>query len=80
MTINDVMKYIESEFLVISDSHCEICGGDYLTQEMEMEIIDGIPYDICDCICSNCGHEKIFEFFAPFVDNKDLKKIKHILN
>lgn len=80
MTINDVMKYIESEFLVINDSHCEICGGEFLTQEMEMDFIDGVPYDICDCVCSNCGYEKVFEFFAPFVEDKDLKKIRHKLN
>ena len=28
MILNDIMKYIESEFSVINDTHCEICGGE----------------------------------------------------
>lgn len=80
MVLNDIMKYIESEFSVINDTHCEVCGGDYLAQELEVEIIDGVPYDVCDCICSSCGYEKSFEFFAPFVDEKRFGKLKSKLN
>ncbi len=80
MVLRDIMKYIESEFTVITNTHCHICGGEYLAQELEVEIIDGIPYDVCDCVCSNCGYEKSFEFFAPFIDDKYFTKLKSKLN
>lgn len=80
MTIRDIMKYIESEFSVINDTPCEICGGDYVAEDLKIDIVDGIPYDVCDCICSNCGYEKTFEFCAPFVDDDSLKKAKNTLN
>lgn len=80
MTIRDIMKYIESEFSVINDTPCEICGGKYVAEDLKIDIVDGVPYDVCDCICSNCGYEKTFEFCAPFVDENSLKKAKNILN
>lgn len=80
MTIKDIMKYIESEFSVINDTPCEICGGDYIAEDLAINIVDGVPYDICDCICSSCGYEKTFEFCAPFIDENSLKKAKNILN
>ncbi|MBV7272703.1 metal-binding protein [Clostridiaceae bacterium UIB06] len=80
MTIKDIMKYIESEFSVINDTPCEICGGDYIAEDLKINVVDGVPYDICDCICSNCGYEKTFEFCAPFIDENSLKKAKNILN
>lgn len=80
MTIRDIMKYIESEFLVINDTPCEICGGEYVAEDLKIDIVDGVPYDVCDCICSNCGYEKTFEFCAPFVDEDSLKNAKNILN
>ncbi len=80
MTIRDIMKYIESEYLVINDTPCEICGGEYLAENSNVSIVDGIPYDICDCVCSECGHEKTFQFCAPFVEGESLSNIKNILN
>lgn len=80
MTIRDIMKYIESEFYVINDTPCEICGGEYAAENLNIDIVDGVPYDVCDCICSNCGHEKTFEFCAPFIAEDGLKKVKNILN
>lgn len=80
MTIRDIMKYIESEFSVINDTPCEICGGEYVAEDLKIDIVDGVPYDVCDCICSNCGYEKTFEFCAPFIDEDSLKKAKNILN
>ncbi|KAA8671990.1 metal-binding protein [Clostridium sp. HV4-5-A1G] len=80
MTIKDMMKYIESEYSVINDTPCEICGGDYIAKDSDVAVINGIPYDICDCICSECGHEKTFQFCAPFVKDKNMKNIKNILN
>ena len=80
MTIRDIMKYIESEFKVINHTPCEVCGGDYLTEDIQIAVIDDIPYDLCACICSLCGHERIFEFSAPFIENKSIKSIKKNLN
>lgn len=80
MTIRDIMKYIESEFKIINHTPCEVCGGDFLTEDIQIALIDDVPYDICECICSNCGHERIFEFSAPFIEDKKKNKSKKILN
>ncbi|MFA9397328.1 MAG: metal-binding protein [Clostridiaceae bacterium] len=76
MTILDVMKYVESEFSIITKTPCEICGGDYITEDIDVYEDDGILYDYVECICSNCGFEKNFKFTAPFIeDPKDEKKL-----
>ena len=80
MVLNDIMKYVESEFSIINYTHCKICGGNFLTKESEIEVIDGIPYDVCYCVCSHCGFERNFEFFAPYVDDKHFNKFKKVLN
>lgn len=80
MTIRDIMKYIESEYLVINDTPCEICGGEYVAESSRIDLFDDIPFDVCDCICSSCGHEKTFQFCAPFIEDEGLKKAKNILN
>ncbi len=80
MTIKDMMKYIESEYTVINETPCEVCGGEFFADELKLSIVDDIPYDVCSCICSNCGHEKIFEFHAPFIELKTSKKLKKNLN
>ncbi|MCM0647780.1 metal-binding protein [Clostridium swellfunianum] len=74
MTVRDIMKYIESEFKIINHTPCEICGGDYFAEDTHIAIIDDVPYDLCTCTCSNCGHEKTFEFSAPFLENKQSRK------
>ena len=80
MTIREIMKFIESEYSVINETPCEICGGDFFADELTIDIIDGVPFDICDCVCSNCGSAKTFEFKAPFFDEKALKKLKKNMN
>lgn len=80
MTIKEIMKYIESEYNIINSTPCEVCGGEYFADNLQIDLIDGIPYDVCSCVCSHCGHEKTFEFYAPFVDEKDKKKLKNTLN
>lgn len=80
MKVNEIMKYIESEYSVINETPCDICGGEFFADNLNIEIIDGIPYDVCECICSNCGYEKTFEFTAPFIDEKAQKKIVKKLN
>lgn len=80
MTLKDIMKYIESEYEVINLTPCEVCGGDYFAEDLTIALIDDIPYDICQCTCSNCGHEKVFEFCAPFIEENNIRKIKKNLN
>lgn len=77
MTLREIMKYIESEFSIINKTPCDICGGSYLTKDLSINLLDSIPYDICDCICSNCGHKKIFKFYAPFIDESKKKIIQN---
>jgi len=80
MTLNEIMKYIESEYEIINRTPCEICGGDFLADSLQIAIIDGVPYDLCNCICSNCGYEKDFLFNAPFIDEEFHKILKKNLN
>ena len=80
MTVKDMMKFIESEYQVINDTPCEVCGGDFFAEYLDVDLINGMPYDVCECTCSDCGYEKTFEFFAPFIDEKSRKKIKKMMN
>lgn len=80
LTIRDIMKYIESEYLVINDTPCEICGGEFIAEDLNIDVINGVPYDVCNCFCSNCGYEKTFEFCAPFIVEEDLRQIKNNMN
>jgi hypothetical protein len=80
MTIRDIMKYIESEYEVINRTPCEVCGGEYFAEDLEVLMIDGEPFDICECVCCNCGHEKSFAFFAPFIYGKSKKSKQTNLN
>lgn len=80
MTVRDIMKYIESEFKIINHTPCEVCGGGFIAEEIQIAFINDLPYDICACTCSNCGHSKIFEFSAPFIEDTFEKKFKKNLN
>jgi hypothetical protein len=80
MTIREIMQYIESEYSVINDTPCEVCGGDFFAEELTIDIVDGVPYDVCDCVCSSCGSTKTFEFFAPFFNKNTSENIKNNLN
>jgi len=68
MTIKDMMRYVESEYNIINNTPCEICGGKFIAQEFEMDFQNGITYDTCNCTCSSCGYEKVFKFYAPFIE------------
>lgn len=80
MLLNDIMKYIESEYNIINSTPCEICGGEFIAEDLEIHIIDNIPYDVCICTCSECGHEKSFTFCAPFIDDNLLDLAKQSMN
>ncbi|KEI06781.1 metal-binding protein [Clostridium botulinum] len=73
MVLHDIMKYIESEYNIINSTPCEICGASYITENLEVHIVDNIPYDVCICVCPKCGHEKYFKFCAPFIDDELFK-------
>lgn len=80
MNLREIMKYIESEFLIINETPCDICGGKYFTDDLSINLIDHVPYDICDCICSNCGHKKAFKFYAPFISEEEKTKHSQAIN
>lgn len=77
MNLNDIMSYMESEIEIINDTPCELCGSDFVADEQNIEFIDGYPHTITSCLCNVCGHNRDFEFSAPFIgfshaENKDL--------
>jgi hypothetical protein len=80
MVLRDIMKYIESEYGIINSTPCEVCGGSFAAESLEVHIVDNIPYDICVCACSECGHEKSFSFCAPFIDDALFKTVKRIMH
>lgn len=80
MTVNEIMQYIESEFNIINSTPCEVCGGDFITDDSLVALIDNMPFDICQCICSSCGHKKRFFFTAPFIPAMDSDELKNRLN
>lgn len=79
MNIRDIMQYIESEYKVINLTPCEVCGGEYFADGLEISLIDGEPFDVCECVCSHCGHERAFLFSAPFIES-EIKVNKRALN
>lgn len=80
MTFKDIMKYIESEYSVVNKTPCEICGGKYQAEDLEIAFIDDVPFDVFNCTCSKCGHEKTFQFNAPFIEDDGIKTCKKFLN
>ncbi|HBM80490.1 MAG: metal-binding protein [Clostridiales bacterium] len=82
MNTQDAMRYVESEYEIIRLTPCEICGGEYLQNYQEIVSKDDLTYDILTCVCSKCGHEKSFEFYAPYLDEikKPVKVIKKAYN
>lgn len=79
MNTQEAMKYVESEYEIVRLTPCEICGGEYLQNYQEIVSKDDLMYDILTCVCSRCGHEKYFEFHAPYLEElkgKSKAKIK----
>lgn len=77
MNTQDAMKFVESELEIVRMTPCEVCGGEYLQNYQDIISIEDHLYDILYCICSNCGHEKIFEFYAPYLEDIKTKSKKH---
>ncbi|MDP4178238.1 MAG: metal-binding protein [Bacillota bacterium] len=80
MTYREIMKYIESEYNIINSTPCHVCGGKYLANDLEVVLMDNMPYDVCECVCTKCGNEKTFEFVAPFIEDKYMKRYKKLLS
>lgn len=78
MDTQEAMRYVESEYEIIRMTPCEICGGEYLQNYQEIVSKDDLMFDILTCVCSNCGHEKSFEFHAPYLE--EIKKSKKVKN
>lgn len=68
MNTQEAMRFVESEYEIVRLTPCEICGGEYLQNYQEIVSRDDLMYDIVTCVCSNCGHEKSFEFYAPYLE------------
>lgn len=67
MNMNELMKFVESEYIVINNTPCEVCGGSYLTESVGFSLENGTPHNLTSCVCERCGHEKEFLFRAPFI-------------
>ncbi|KHD37787.1 metal-binding protein [Clostridium acetobutylicum] len=80
MVINEIMKYVESEYSIIKNTPCEVCGGSYEASEEGIGFINDEPYDICECSCSECGHERVFQFAAPFLVERPNEMLNKTLN
>ncbi len=65
MNVREVMKFIESEFIIINNTPCNICGGRYITESSGFNIEEGTPSNVTSCVCEGCGNRKEFFFRAP---------------
>lgn len=79
MNAQEAMAYVESEYEIIRMTPCEVCGGEYLQNYQEVVSKDDDMYDILVCVCSRCGHEKSFEFHAPYLEEIKRPKKKNKL-
>ncbi len=79
MNIREIMKYIESEFIIINNTPCNICGGKYITESSGFDIENGTPSNITSCVCEECGNKKDFYFRAP-IGGLNIQKEKKELN
>lgn len=67
----DLMRYIETEYIIINNTPCEVCGGNYITEAIGVFISEGEPSTISQCVCEKCGNKKDFLFRSP-VETLDL--------
>lgn len=79
MTVNDIMEFIESEYIVINNTPCEICGGEFITEATGLYFENGVSGTISHCVCSKCGNRKDFLFRAP-VSSLNIMQDKEELN
>ncbi|HSP48309.1 MAG TPA: metal-binding protein [Clostridiaceae bacterium] len=73
MNLNEVMRFVESEYVVINNTPCEICGGEYITESVGLSFDEGRAKNVSTCVCENCGNEREFLFRAPFVNFHDME-------
>ena len=76
MNTQEAMRYVESEYEIVRLTPCEVCGGEYIQHFQEIVSKDDNMYDLILCSCSNCGHEKSFEFHAPYLEDANIKQEK----
>lgn len=80
MIVRDFMKYVESEYIVINNTPCEVCGGHFETEDIDLDVSEGTPYDSIFCVCPDCGYEKIFNFTMPFMEEGNISLNSKDLN
>lgn len=61
----ELMKFIESEYIIINNTPCEICGGNFITEGTGFNFENGIPSTVSVCVCERCGNKKDFLFRSP---------------
>lgn len=61
----ELMKFIESEYIIINNTPCEICGGNFITEGTGFNFQDGVPSTVSACVCERCGNRKDFLFRSP---------------
>lgn len=79
MNVREIMKYIESEFIIINNTPCNLCGGRYITESSGFDFDNGMPSNITSCVCENCGNRKDFSFRAP-LGSMNLQQEKKEMN
>ncbi len=76
MNVRELMEYVESEYIIINNTPCELCGGTYITEGNGFNFENGVPTNVTQCVCEQCGNRKEFSFMAPFSgpNSGDVKK------
>lgn len=78
LNVRELMKYIESEYIIINNTPCSICGGKFITEGNGFNFEGGIPSNVTTCYCENCGNRKEFFFRAPFAGVNMEAEIKEL--
>lgn len=65
MNVKELMEFVESEYIIINNTPCEICGGRYINEANGFNFENGIPSNVSSCVCESCGNRKEFFFRAP---------------
>lgn len=70
MNVKELMQFVESEYVVINNTPCEICGGRYITEANGFNFENGVPSNVSSCVCESCGNKREFYFRAPIAGIK----------
>ena len=65
MDYRQLMEFVESEYIIINNTPCDICGGEYITEGTGFHFENGVPSTVSACVCERCGNRKDFLFRSP---------------